>query len=49
VLPAVEFAPFCLVFFLVAFLSGLENYQLRTRRLATAWEYLNNSGRFWPG
>ncbi|WP_159729419.1 hypothetical protein [Methylosinus sp. Ce-a6] len=46
--PVLEFAPFCLFLFLTAFQSGLQNYQLRTRRLATAWEYLTTSERFWP-
>jgi hypothetical protein len=46
--PVLEFAPFCLFLFLTAFQSALQNYQLRTRRLATAWEYLTTSERFWP-
>jgi hypothetical protein len=45
---AVEFVPFCLVFFLLAFKSGLENYQLRTRRRASVMEYLRTSESFWP-
>lgn len=48
IVPVLEFAPFCLFLFLVAFKSTLQNYQLRTRRLATAWEYLSTSERFWP-
>jgi hypothetical protein len=48
IVTAVEFAPFCAVFFLMAFRSALENYQLRTRRLATAMEYLGTPERFWP-
>lgn len=46
--PVLEFAPFCLFLFLTAFQSALQNYQLRTRRLATAWEYLTTSEQFWP-
>lgn len=48
IVPILEFAPFCLFLFLMAFKSALQNYQLRTRRLATAWEYLNTSRHFWP-
>jgi hypothetical protein len=47
ILPALEFAPFCLIFFLVAFQSGLQNYQIRMRRRATAWDYLKAES-FWP-
>lgn len=46
--PVLEFAPFCLFLFLTAFQSALQNYQLRTRRLATAWEYLTTPEQFWP-
>ncbi|TRL24699.1 hypothetical protein FM996_20300 [Methylosinus sporium] len=46
--PVLEFAPFCLFLFLTAFQIALQNYQLRTRRLATAWEYLTTSEQFWP-
>jgi hypothetical protein len=48
VLPLLEFAPFCLVFFLVAFRAALQNFQIRTRRLARASEYLRTSESFWP-
>jgi hypothetical protein len=44
----IEFLPFCAVFYLLAFRSALESFQLRTRTLATAWEYLSCSGEFWP-
>jgi hypothetical protein len=47
ILPAVEFAPFCLIFFLVAFQCGLLNYQIRMRRSARAWDYLTAEA-FWP-
>jgi hypothetical protein len=46
--PVLEFAPLCLFLFLTAFQNALQNYQLRTRRLATAWEYLTTSEQFWP-
>ena len=48
VIAAIEFAPFCCAFFLMSFRAALENYQIRTRRLATAIEYLGTSGSFWP-
>ncbi len=48
VVPALEFLPFCLAFFLMAFRSALQNYQIRTRTLATAVEYLQTSSGFWP-
>lgn len=48
IIPVLEFAPFSLLLFLMAFRSALQNYQIRFRRLATAWEYLNTSERFWP-
>jgi hypothetical protein len=47
ILPAVEFAPFCVIFFLVAFQCGLLNYQIRMRRSASAWDYLTAEA-FWP-
>lgn len=47
-LPAVEFAPFCMVFFLMAFRSALANYQIRMQRLASAKEYLFTAESFWP-
>lgn len=47
-LPVIEYAPFCVIFFLVAFRSALQNYQIRTRRLATASEYLQTQDSFWP-
>jgi len=47
-LPVIEYAPFCVIFFLVAFRSALQNYQIRTRRLATAIEYLQTPDSFWP-
>ncbi len=47
-LAALEFAPFCLAFFLFAFKTALQNYQIRTRRIATATEYLQTKESFWP-
>jgi hypothetical protein len=48
VVTAVEFLPFVLVFFLQAFKSALQNFQIRTRRLATPGEYLRTRDAFWP-
>jgi hypothetical protein len=48
IVAALEFVPFCLIFFLMAFKRALQNYQIRTRCLATAWEYLQTAQGFWP-
>ncbi|ACB97380.1 hypothetical protein [Beijerinckia indica] len=48
VIETLEFAPFCLVFFLIAFRNALLNYQLRTGHVATAMEYLRTEKVFWP-
>jgi hypothetical protein len=48
IFPVLEFAPFCAFLFLMAFRSALQNYQIRTRRLATAGEYLATQDAFWP-
>ena len=45
---SVEFLPFCLLFFLVAFNNALLNFQIRMRRLATWRDYLLTSESFWP-
>jgi hypothetical protein len=45
---ALEFAPVCAAFFLFAFKNALQNYQIRTRRVATAAEYLRTREPFWP-
>ena len=45
---SVEFLPFCVLFFLVAFYNALLNFQIRTRRQATWREYLLTSESFWP-
>ncbi len=47
-LTALQFTPACAVFFLLAFRFGLENYQIRMRRKATAMEYLGAARGFWP-
>jgi hypothetical protein len=47
-LTALQFTPACAVFFLLAFRFGLENYQIRMRRKATAMEYLSAASGFWP-
>jgi hypothetical protein len=47
-LPALEFAPLCVAFFLYAFKTALQNYQIRTRRVATATEYLQTKDSFLP-
>jgi len=43
-----QFAPFCLVFFLAAFQQAHVNWQLRTGRLGSAGEYLRSADPFWP-
>jgi hypothetical protein len=43
-----EFVPFCAVFFLLAFRNAWLNWQLRTRRLGSAMDYLTTAERFWP-
>lgn len=48
VLALLEFAPFCLIFILCAFQSALQNFRLRTGRMATPWEYLLTDEAFWP-
>ena len=47
-LTALQFAPACAVFFLLAFRFGLENYQIRMRRKVTVIEYLSAPRGFWP-
>ena len=48
ILSAIEFLPFCLWFFLLAFKSAWSNYQLRTGRLDTALAYLRTDESFLP-
>jgi hypothetical protein len=45
---ALEFLPFLVFFFAAAFRSALTNFQLRTRRLASAKQYLLTREPFWP-
>ena len=45
---ALEFSPFCLMFFLMAFQYALQNFRLRTLRHATAVEFLQTNEPFWP-
>jgi hypothetical protein len=47
-LTALQFAPACAVFFLLAFRFGLENYQIRMRRKVTAMENLGAARDFLP-
>ncbi len=47
-LVGLQFAPFCLVFFLAAFQQAHINWQLRTGRLGTAGDYLRSPDPFWP-
>ena len=48
VVTALEFSPFCLIFFLIAFQYALQNFRLRTLRQATAVEFLRTNEPFWP-
>jgi hypothetical protein len=48
IMTAIEFAPLCVAFFLYAFKTALQNYQIRTRRLASARDYLLANDGFWP-
>jgi hypothetical protein len=45
---ALEFLPFCVLFFLLAFYNALLNFQIRTGRAASWREYLTTSESFWP-
>jgi len=45
---ALEFLPFCAIFFLVAFRYAHMNWQLRTGQLGTASAYLCSPAPFWP-
>ena len=48
IIVALQFAPFCLVFFLTAFKQAHANWQLRTEVLGTAGDYLRSPAPFWP-
>ena len=39
---------FCSVFFLAAFYNAMVNWQVRTRRLGSAREFLATEDRWWP-
>lgn len=45
---ALEFSPFCVLFFLMAFKFALDNFRLRVLRHATAGEFLTTNKPFWP-
>ncbi len=45
---ALEFLPFCTLFFLLAFKSAYLNWQLRTRRLGSAVAFMTTTERFLP-
>jgi len=48
ILSAIEFLPFCVLFFLLAFKSAWMNWQLRTLRLGSAVAYLQTTEPFLP-
>jgi len=45
---AVQFLPFCAAFFVLAFRSAWQNWQLRTGNLGSAGTYLRTTEPFWP-
>jgi hypothetical protein len=45
---AVQFLPFCAAFFVLAFRSAWQNWQLRTGNLGSASTYLRTAEPFWP-
>ena len=45
---ALQFAPFCLAFFLTAFKQAHVNWQIRTGQLGSAGDYLRSAEPFWP-
>ncbi len=47
-LAAIEFLPFCGVFFLMAFYNALINFQIRTGRTVSWREYLTTEEAFFP-
>ncbi len=47
-LTALQFAPFCLVFFLTAFKHAHANWQMRTGLLGSAGDYVRSPEPFWP-
>lgn len=47
-LTALQFTPACAVFFLLALLFGLENYQIRLGRKVSVREFFSAPSGFWP-
>ena len=47
-LTALQFTPACAVFFLLAILFGLENYQIRLGRRVSVREFFSAPSGFWP-
>jgi hypothetical protein len=45
---ALQFIPFCAIFFLVALKNAHVNWQLRTGQFGSAGEYLRSPAPFWP-
>jgi len=45
---ALDFLPFCALFFLLGFYNALLNFQIRIGRTASWREYLATSEPFWP-
>ena len=45
---ALQFIPFCAIFFLVAFKNAHVNWQLRTGHLGSTGDYLRSPEPFWP-
>ena len=45
---ALDFLPFCVLFFLIAFYNALINFQIRMRRVVGWREYLTTNDAFWP-
>jgi len=45
---ALEFLPFCALFFLLAFYNALLNFQIRVGHSAGWREYLSTDKSFWP-
>jgi hypothetical protein len=48
ILSAIEFLPFCVLFFLLSFKSAWMNWQLRTLRMGSAVAYLKTTEPFLP-
>jgi len=45
---ALDFLPFCVLFFLIAFYNALINFQIRMRRVVGWRDYLTTNEAFWP-